>query len=46
MDGRASKKKKIEMISSKKKEKNFSLFTPAMQMKFDGSATADKHKKA
>lgn len=26
--------------------KNFSLFTPAMQMKFDSSATADNHKKA
>lgn len=45
MDGRASKK--IEkIIFSKKEKKNFSLFTPAMQMKFDGSATADKHKKA
>lgn len=26
--------------------KNFSLFTSAMQMKFDSSATADNHKKA
>lgn len=45
MEWKSLKKNRKNHFKQKKK-KNFSLFTPAMQMKFDGSATADKHKKA